>query len=59
MGLAFVPEDTVEQAVTDGALEKVLEDWCEPFQGYYMYYPSRRQHTAAFAKLIEALRYKG
>ncbi|HCR3449828.1 TPA: LysR family transcriptional regulator [Citrobacter werkmanii] len=59
MGLAFVPEDTVEQAVTDGALEKVLEDWCEPFQGYYMYYPSRRQHTAAFAKLIEALRYTG
>jgi DNA-binding transcriptional LysR family regulator len=57
MGLAFVPEDTVEQAVTDGALEKVLEDWCEPFQGYYMYYPSRRQHTAAFAQLIAALRY--
>jgi DNA-binding transcriptional LysR family regulator len=57
MGLAFVPEDTVGQAVADGALEKVLEDWCEPFQGYYMYYPSRRQHTAAFAQLIEALRY--
>lgn len=58
MGLAFVPEDTVERAVADGALEKVLEDWCEPFPGYYMYYPSRKQHTAAFAQLIEALRYK-
>ncbi|EPY8427665.1 LysR family transcriptional regulator [Citrobacter youngae] len=57
MGLAFVPEDTVEQAVAEGALEKVLEDWCEPFPGYYLYYPSRRQHTAAFAQLIEALRY--
>lgn len=59
MGLAFVPEDTVERAVADGALEKVLEDWCEPFPGYYMYYPSRKQHTAAFAQLIEALRYTG
>ena len=59
MGLAFVPEDTVEQAVAEGALEKVLEDWCEPFPGYYMYYPSRKQHTAAFAQLIEALRYTG
>lgn len=59
MGLAFVPEDTVERAVADGALEKVLEDWCEPFPGYYMYYPSSKQHTAAFAQLIEALRYTG
>lgn len=59
MGLAFVPEDTVEQAVAEGALEKVLEDWCEPFPGYYLYYPSRKQHTAAFAQLIEALRYTG
>lgn len=59
MGLAFVPEDTVERAVADGALEKVLEDWCEPFPGYYMYYPSRKQHTAAFAQLIETLRYTG
>ncbi|QMA42163.1 LysR family transcriptional regulator [Citrobacter freundii] len=59
MGLAFVPEDTVERAVAEGALEKVLEDWCEPFPGYYMYYPSRKQHTAAFAQLIEALRYTG
>ncbi|WP_196209148.1 LysR family transcriptional regulator [Citrobacter sp. Res13-Sevr-PEB04-36] len=57
MGLALVPEDTVEQAVADGALEKVLEDWCAPFVGYYLYYPSRKQHTAAFAQLIEALRY--
>ena len=59
MGLAFVPEDTVKQAVAEGALEKVLEDWCEPFPGYYLYYPSRKQHTAAFAQLIEALRYTG
>ncbi|ROP61668.1 DNA-binding transcriptional LysR family regulator [Enterobacter sp. BIGb0383] len=59
MGLALVPEDTVEAAVGEGKLVKVLEEWCEPFPGYYLYYPSRRQHTAAFARLIEALRYKG
>lgn len=59
MGLAFVAENTVDQAVAEGALEKVLEDWCEPFPGYYLYYPSRKQHTAAFAQLIEALRYSG
>ena len=59
MGLALVPEDTVEAAVSEGKLVKVLEEWCEPFPGYYLYYPSRRQHTAAFARLIEALRYNG
>lgn len=58
MGLTLVPEDTVEAAVSEGKLVKVLEEWCEPFPGYYLYYPSRRQHTAAFARLIEALRYK-
>lgn len=59
MGLALVPEDTIETAVSEGKLVKVLEEWCEPFPGYFLYYPSRRQHTAAFARLIEALRYKG
>lgn len=59
MGLAFVPEDTVAGALAEGKLETVLEPWCEPFQGYYLYYPSRKQHTQAFARLIEALRYKG
>ncbi|QOV65201.1 LysR family transcriptional regulator [Kosakonia pseudosacchari] len=57
MGLALVPEDCVAQAVTEGKLETVLDDWCEPFPGYYLYYPSRKQHTAAFSLLIDALRY--
>lgn len=38
---------------------RVLEDWCEPFEGYYLYYPSRRQPSAAFCLLLEALRYRG
>lgn len=57
MGLALVPEDCVAQAVNEGKLETVLDDWCEPFPGYYLYYPSRKQHTAAFTLLIDALRY--
>jgi len=36
-----------------------LADWCEPFPGYYLYYPSRRQHTSAFTRLIDAVRYRG
>ncbi|RRZ89306.1 LysR family transcriptional regulator [Erwinia sp. 198] len=59
IGLAMVPEDTVEEAVKAGQLEKVLEEWCTPFPGYYLYYPSRRQHTSAFAKFVEAVRYSG
>jgi len=58
LGLAYVPEDTVTEAVAAGRLETVLESWCETFPGYYLYYPSRKQHTAAFTKFIEALRYR-
>lgn len=57
MGLAFVPEDCVKQYIDDGKLLTALDEWCAPFQGYYLYYPSRRQHTPAFARLIDALRY--
>jgi len=57
LGLAMVPEDTVVEAVQAGQLELALEEWCAPFPGYFLYYPSRRQHTSAFAKFIEAVRY--
>lgn len=59
MGIAHVPEDTVKQHIANGELQSLLEDWTEPFSGYYLYYPSRKQHTAAFEKLIEAIKYKG
>ncbi|MCX0500641.1 LysR family transcriptional regulator [Erwinia billingiae] len=59
MGIACVPEDTVKHHINEGRLESLLDEWCEPFSGYYLYYPSRKQHTAAFSKLIEAVRYKG
>lgn len=58
-GLAFVMEDQALPAIADGRLVRVLEDWCAPFAGYHIYYPSRRQLTPAFALLVEALRYEG
>lgn len=56
-GLAFVPQDTVEEYVQSGKLIQVLQAWCPPFPGYYLYYPSRKQHPPAFALLIDALRF--
>ncbi len=45
--------------LAEGRLVRVLEDWCPPFPGYHLYYPSRRQSSAAFAVLVDALRYRG
>lgn len=56
LGLAYVPDDTVQQALAEGRLIRVLEEWCTPFDGYHLYYPSRRQHTTAFGLFLEALR---
>ncbi|WP_434623971.1 LysR family transcriptional regulator [Pseudomonas sp. Z1-29] len=58
LGLAFMPEDLVQEAVAQGRLIRVLDDWCEPFSGYHLYYPSRRQTSPAFTLLREALRYE-
>jgi DNA-binding transcriptional LysR family regulator len=57
-GLAYVPEDLVKRHLAKGRLTRVLEDWCPPFSGFHLYYPSRRQSSAAFALLVEALRYR-
>ncbi len=58
LGLAYLPEDRVRSHLDDGHLVRVLTDWCAPFPGYHLYYPSRRQPTPAFALLVEALRYR-
>jgi DNA-binding transcriptional LysR family regulator len=58
LGLAYVPEDLAQPYIDAGALKRVLEDWCEPYSGYHLYYPSRRQSSPAFALLIETLRYQ-
>jgi DNA-binding transcriptional LysR family regulator len=58
-GLAYVPVDVAQPHLAEGRLERVLADWCPPYSGYHLYYPSRRQPSAAFALLVEALRYRG
>jgi DNA-binding transcriptional LysR family regulator len=58
-GLACTLEDHVDAYLADGRLVRVLEDWCPPFAGYHLYYPSRRQNSAAFVLLVEALRHRG
>jgi DNA-binding transcriptional LysR family regulator len=57
-GLACLPEDQVRPHVKDGRLVRVLADWCPAFSGYHLYYPSRRQSSPAFARLVDALRYR-
>lgn len=57
-GLGYVPEDLVAEGLATGSLLRVLSDWCEPFPGYYLYYPSRRQPSAIFTLLVDALRYR-
>jgi DNA-binding transcriptional LysR family regulator len=59
LGLAYLPADYVQTHLADGRLIRVLEDWCPPFSGCHLYYPSRRQPAPAFALLVEALRYRG
>ncbi|UUY06912.1 LysR family transcriptional regulator [Pseudomonas sp. J452] len=59
LGLAYMAEDLVQAHVDEGRLIRVLADWCEPFSGYHLYYPSRRQSSPAFTLLRDALRYPG
>jgi DNA-binding transcriptional LysR family regulator len=57
-GLAYLTEQQVQKHLDNGELVRVLANWCPPFAGYHLYYPSRRQPSAAFAVLVEALRYR-
>jgi DNA-binding transcriptional LysR family regulator len=57
-GLAYVPEDLARPYLDKGRLKRVLADWCPPYTGYHLYYPSRRQSSAAFALLVDALRHR-
>ena len=57
-GLGFLPDDAVAQHIADGRLVRVLDDWCQPYTGYHLYYPSRRQSSGALAVIVDALRYR-
>src|SRR3954469_4752819 len=58
-GLAYVPETMAQRHLAKGRLKRVLEDWCLPYSGYHLFYPSRRQSSAAFALVADALRHRG
>jgi DNA-binding transcriptional LysR family regulator len=58
-GLAYVLEDRAEPLIQENRLVRALDDWCPPFSGHHLHYPSRRQPTPAFALLVDALRYRG
>jgi DNA-binding transcriptional LysR family regulator len=59
LGLTYVPEGLVQPHINKGRLKRVLEDWCAPYPGYHLFYPSRRQPSAAFTLLVDALRHRG
>ena len=57
-GLAYMPEGMVQTHIDKGRLKRVLADWCQPYSGYHFFYPSRRQTSAAFTLVVDALRYR-
>lgn len=57
-GIAFLADHYVQADIAARRLTQVLQDWCPPFPGYHLYYPSRRQQSQAFALLVEALRFR-
>jgi len=56
LGVAWLPEEEFAPHIEEGRLVRVLQDWCSPFAGYYLYYPSRRQPSHAFSLVLDALR---
>jgi DNA-binding transcriptional LysR family regulator len=58
LGLSYVPEGMVEAHITKGRLKRVLADWCPPYSGYHIFYPSRHQSSAAFSVVVDALRHR-
>ncbi|HEX4407837.1 MAG TPA: LysR family transcriptional regulator [Xanthobacteraceae bacterium] len=58
LGLTYIPEGLAQPHLAKGRLKQVLADWCPPFSGYHLWYPSRRQSSAAFALVVDALRYR-
>jgi DNA-binding transcriptional LysR family regulator len=59
LGLAYIPEGMVEPHIAKRRLKRVLADWCQPYSGYHLFYPSRRQSSVAFGLVVDALRYRG
>ncbi|MCV9945693.1 LysR family transcriptional regulator [Rhizobium sp. BT-175] len=58
VGLSYVPRELARQYYDSGQLNEVLADWAPTFQGYHLYYPSRRHPSPAFSAFVEAFRYR-
>jgi DNA-binding transcriptional LysR family regulator len=56
-GLAFIFDQRIFDDIREGRLIRVLEDWCEPFDGFYIYYPSRRQMRPALRAFVDFFRH--
>lgn len=59
LGLCYLPREYLDTQIETGELVPVMEDWCPPFPGYHLYFPSRRQQSPALAAFVAAVRYKG
>jgi DNA-binding transcriptional LysR family regulator len=59
IGLCYLPKDYLQAQLDTGELVQILQDWCPPFPGYHLYYPSRRQQSPALAAFVSAVRYRG
>lgn len=59
LGLGYLPEDVVKEHIAEGRLQRVLKEWSAPTSGYHLYYPSRRQPTAAFSLVVASLSLRG
>lgn len=57
-GIAYLPENIVADQIKSGVLAVVLDDWSPLFDGYFIYYPSKRQNSPAFKLIVDALRYR-
>ena len=58
LGLVYAPEGMLQPYISRGRLRRVLDDWCQPYSGYHLFYPSRRQSSAAFSLVVDALRHR-
>ena len=58
LGLMYAPEGMLQPYIAKGKLRRVRNDWCQPYTGYHLFYPSRRQSSAAFSLVVEALRHR-
>lgn len=58
LGLVYAPEGMLQPYLSKGRLRRVLDDWCQPYSGYHLFYPSRRQSSAAFSLVVDALRHR-